>query len=231
MSFTKGNYTPYFYGGAAFGVASLGLEGELWLRKPRYLRGDSVVMNPKYFTSTSLEVCMFYSNHEFSVTGYSNHAEPDLMSSNAEIRLLQIPVILKGSAHISVLDENLRISMGIGIVNSIVLKSHLKEEARIFIRDPDPNIGITGWNDYSDEANTTKSGKRFYNSFCIEFSFGFKRLFIAERAWFSFTDMGWSDEADSWGVPKTHSIYFNAYDTWSKVTYGGGAFSIGWKFN
>jgi len=37
--------------------------------------------------------------------------------------------------------------------------------------------------------------------------------------------------SSTWAVPRTHSVYMNGYDTWKNIGYGGGAFTIGWKFN
>ena len=158
------------------------------------------------------------------------------MNSSLQLQVIQVPIIFKGNAHLSVLDENLRVSFGLGLVSSYVLSSYLKEDARAYVRDSKGNAikdanGNYNWTDYAAEASTTQSGKRFYNSVCVELSFAFKRLFISERAWFSWQDMYMGDLANTWAVPRTHSVYFNAYDTWSKVSYGGGAFTIGWKFN
>jgi len=184
--------TPgYDYGGAGFGVPTLGLEAEWNLRKRLNPKADTV-FNPKAIGSTSLEACLFYSTHNLKVHGYT--ANNDIMNSSMQVQLMQVPLIFKGNAHLSVLDENLRISFGLGIVTSYVISTKLTEDARAYTRDAKGNAikdanGNYTWVDYSASGSMGGSDRRIYNSFCLEFSFAFKRLFICERAWFSSQDM------------------------------------------
>jgi hypothetical protein len=227
MSFGKAGTPSYFYGGSGFGSPTIGLEGEWRFRRSRINNDSTDVLNPRAHTSSSVEVVVLYANYKREVLGKT--ADNDPLTSSFNVRLLQIPIIYKVSAHLSALDENVRISFGIGVVASYVMYSHLKESAQDFSY---ANNKLVGERDYSDEANTTSDGPRFYLSpVCFEFSFAFKRLFIAERAWFSFQNMYMNNLSGHWSVPDSHSIYLNAYQTWPKVTYGGGTFSIGLKIN
>ena len=227
MSFGKAGTPSYFYGGTGFGTPTIGLEGEWRLKRSR-INNDSVdVLNPRAHTSSSVEVIILYANYKREVLGRTSDNDP--LTSAFNIRLLQVPVLYKVNAHLSALDENVRISFGIGVVASYVVYSHLKESAQDYKY---ANNKLVSQQDYSDEANTTGYGPRFYLSpVCFEFSFAFRRLFIAERAWFSFQNMYMNNLPGNWSVPDTHSIYLNAYQTWPKVTYGGGTFSIGLKIN
>ena len=224
----------FLYGGAGLGTPALGVEVEMPLRKRRPVTIDSLTQLPKGVLFGSVAMCLYYSNHTHSVQGRSEFYDP--LHSRFDVRLIQIPLIYKGNFRLSILEEDVRFSFGIGIVNSYILKSSLQEVARAFTRDQNGNAivdanGNNTWIDYADSKVTTDYGRRFYNSFCFEVSIGFKRLFISERAWFSPTDMYMSSLSDNWNVPRSHSVYFNAYDTWNKISYGGGQFTIGWKFN
>ncbi len=234
VGYGKGVNEEYFYGGSGFGSLSPGIEAEFRLKKLQYDKTDSAVISPKAFITTAIEAAVLYSSHAFIVNGYTSVFDP--MASKLQVDVIQMPLIFKGNAHLSVLDENLRISLGLGVVNSYVLSQNLKESARAYSRDSKGNAikdtsGNFIWVDYAAEANGTDAGPRFFTSFCLEFSISFKRLYVAERAWFGGRDMYMSGLAPGWGVPRSHSVYFNAYDTWSKVSYSGGAFTIGWKIN
>jgi len=227
VSFGKAGTPSYDYGGTGFGTPTIGLEGE-WRLKWSRINNDSVdVLSPRSRTSTSIEVALFYAGYKREVIGYTSDNDP--LNSALDIKLLQVPLIYKLNAHLSALDENVRISFGIGVVASYVVRSHLKESAKDFSY---ANNKVVSEFDYQDEATTTNYGPQFYLSpVCFEMSFAFRRLFIAERAWFSFQNMYMKDLPAHWSIPSSHSVYLNAYQTWPKVTYGGGAFSIGWKIN
>lgn len=175
----------------------------------------------------SLLLGMHYTNHNHSESGYTPESDRVLSSWNNQY--IHLPLIYKFNAQLFPLDEDFFIGFGMGITNSFLLKSQLTESVEIYTRGSMNEI--IGSETISDQANVKPFANRHLMMFTFEMSASFKRLYLSIRAWFSLKDQYLKDLETNWLLNDQQSIYLGSYQTWDKVTYGGGAFVLAYKIN
>jgi hypothetical protein len=211
------------YGGGASSM-SPGIEAEIRLAPIRFKR--ELKMMGIYNTSNkALLIGVNYAEHEFAVRGFSLDYDP--LYSAFQTRYIHAPVVLKYNVQLFLLDEDFHLSMGLGVVNSFLLRSRLHEEATDNDRDAQGRVIASRY--FIDEKDVTSLGVKYTTSICFDMSVSFKRLYIGERAFFGFKDQFMKGLADQWAVPKEVSLYHTAYETWPKLVMGGGLFYVGWR--
>ncbi len=229
-------YTPYnvqfgsnnfAYGGNGNATLNPALNLEWVMKRRSNLNSASEKSQITQYTFKSVLIAIHYNNHELAVSGFSQSNDP--IFSTMKTRYIQIPVFFRYNIKPFILNEDFSIGMGLGIVNSILLKNTLREEANLLTRAS--NGIIIDQQFISDSDNVTRFNNRYTWMVGLEISIRFKRLYLAERAWFTLTDQYMEGLIDEWNVPASHSVYLGSYETWSKVNIGGGAFVLGWKIN
>lgn len=223
-SFSASNFS---YGGDGNATLNPSINLEWALKRKPILDSTSRKFRLAQSTFKSVLVAFHYNNHELSVSGFTQSGDP--IFSTMKARYLQIPIFFQFNMKPFTLNEDFSIGMGIGVVNSILLKNTLREEATLLTRDT--NGAIIGEELISDSDNVTRFNNRYSWMVGLEFTIRFKRLYLAERAWFTLTDQYMEGLIDEWNVPVSHSVYLGSYETWPKVIIGGGAFVLGWKIN
>jgi hypothetical protein len=221
-----GKDSDYFYGGTGNSSISGALDLEFRL-KDRKSKKDTVVTLRKMMLTKyrSILVAAHYSNHDFSVSGFSANGDPILSYMNTQF--IHMPIMFKINFQPFVLDEGFIVGAGIGVVPSYLINGSLHEEATIITRDS--NGDVINEEFISDETDITLYHDRFFLMFGIELSWSIGRIYVAQRVWFSVRDVYMAELANNWAVPTTHSVYFGAYETWPGIDIGGGAFVIGIK--
>ena len=220
-----GTSSPYNYGGGADNV-SPGVDVELKL-KPMKLKKFPALYKIHNTSHKALMTGLYYTSNHYSVKGFTSKGDP--MASQFDSKYIHVPLLYKFNFQPFILDEDFHISGAIGIMNSFLLNAKMKEQATYYVLDSSGRV--VSQTDVADDQDVTTYSQSYFWSFCLDISISFKRLYVGERAYFSFQDQYLNGLESRWGVPADHSIYINAYKTWSSLNYSGGFFYIGWKIN
>lgn len=222
-----GKDSDYFYGGTGNSTISGAVDFEFRL-KDRASKKDSVktFQQMTFSQYRSILVAAHYTYHNFTVSGFSANGDP--IRSYMNTQFIHVPIFYKFDFQPFVLDEGFIVGAGIGVVPSYLLRGSLREEATIITRD---NNGDINEQFLKDEADITNYHDRFFLMFGIELSWSIGRFYVAQRIWFSLRDVYMDELENNWAIPKTHSVYFGAYESWPGIDIGGGAVVLGIKLN
>lgn len=226
MGYGEGGNAEYVVGGSGVGSFGGALNIEWKLRQPWKLEGSMTEVR-KNLTFFSVLFAAHYTNHDQVVTGRTDN--DDDLYSNLGARFIHVPVIFRYNFQPFVLSDDFKIGMGLGVVNSFLLKYELEEEA--VVRTFDTNGNLLTEVTIADQGDVTEFGNPYTPMMGVDFSISFGRLYVAQRAWFTFGDQFMSDLPANWGVPSQYSIYIDSHSTFRKLTYSGGGFIVGWKIN
>jgi hypothetical protein len=225
MTFGSSSSGNYNYGGGS-NYASPGVDLE-WKLKPMKLKKFSALYKIHNTSHKSIMTGMYYVENHYSVYGFS--VANDYLTSGFDSRYIHVPLIYKWNFQPFIMNEDLHVSGGLGMMNSFLLNAQLKETSTHYTLDATNHV--IGRTVTSAEADVTSFSVSYYWSISIDLSVSFKRLYMGERAYFGFQDQYMKGLQANWNLDPTNSIYMGSYKTWSSLTYGGGFFYIGWKIN
>jgi hypothetical protein len=214
----------FYYGGAGAPAVSPVADFDIHLGnfKSTTRKGRAMALGYK-----SLIVGLNYHSASLQQKGYTGSNDP--MYSRFEAQVIYLPILYKLNAQLFVLDEDFHIAFGLGMVNGVLLDAALHEEGTDY--QYDSNDQLTGQVDYADDRNVTAFSRRYWPGLTLEMSFAFKRAFLSIRPYIFFGNQYMEGLEAQWSVPLEYSVYFNAHQQWSKITYGGGAFVLAFKIN
>jgi hypothetical protein len=214
----------FYYGGAGASAVSPIADFDIHLGsfKSASRKGKPMALGYK-----SLLVCVNYHSANLQQKGYTESNDP--MYSRFEAQVIYVPLLYKLNAQLFVLDEDFHIAFGLGMVNGVLLQAALHEEGTDYQYDSDNQL--TGQVDYADNRDVTAFSRRYWPGLTLEMSFAFKRAFLSIRPYIFFGNQYMEGLEAQWSVPVEYSVYFNAHQQWSKITYGGGAFVLAFKIN
>ena len=232
-----GNENGYFYGGA--GNQNIGpvLDLEYDFARHYMFRKDTSMTLRKLLlrSNASMVIGFHYFNSYLSDEGFNRDGDP--VFSNWTNQYLMVPILWKTNIQPFVLDEDFRVSIGMGVTLAFLLSSQLNEGIDVYMRDSQGNLIQDVDGNYileveiRDAAEVKTYSKTIYPMFSIDMSVRFKRLYSGIRAWIGFGDFYMKGLESNWNLNNQQSIYFGSYDKWGSVHYSGGAISIGYKIN
>lgn len=164
-----------------------------------------------------------YTNEE---NGFNKDGNP--LSSSYRSQFIAMPLLAKYYMQLGVLNENMRIGWGLGIIGLYRLKTELHEGATLYTRDPVTN-GVISQQAFEGTADLTKQSPSLTIGFCLEMSVEYNRLYFALRAYQSGQDQYASGFEANYGLSETQSIYQLAYKEYPKMIFTGGGILLGWR--
>ncbi len=164
-----------------------------------------------------------YTNEE---NGFNKKGDP--LSSSYRSEFIAMPLLAKYYMQMGVLNENMRIGWGLGVIGLYRLKTELHEEAIVYTLDPVTN-GVISQQTFEATADIAKQSPSITIGFCLEMSVEYNRLYFALRVYQSGQDQYAKGFEVNYGLPETQSIYQLAYKEYPKMIYTGGGILIGWR--
>ncbi len=220
-----GSNSNYNYGGGSdYAAPGVDLEWKLQSMKLKKFPALYKVHNTSH---KAIMTGIYYGENHYSVYGFS--VANAYLTSKFDSKYIHIPLLYKWNFQPFILDEDLHVSAGIGMMNSFLLNAQLKESSTQYTLNATNHV--IGQTVTSDQADVTSYSVSYFWSFSIDISISFKRLYVGERAYFGFQDQYMKGIQSHWNLDPDNSIYMGSYKTWSSLTYSGGFFYIGWKIN
>ena len=221
-----GNGT-YDYGGKFGSTAAVaGLDLEYRFTKEL----DSLSSPMKLATNSSFALLFSagywkYTNVE---NGLNKNGEP--LASSYRSQFIAMPLLAKYYMQPGILNENMRIGWGLGVMGLYRLKTELREQAILYTRDPVTN-GVISQQTIGATAEITNQSPSLTVGFCIELSVEYGRIYFSLRSYQSGKDQYAKGFEANYGLPETQSIYRLAYKEYPKMIYTGGGFLLGCRIN
>jgi hypothetical protein len=164
-----------------------------------------------------------YTNVE---NGFNTKGDP--LSSTYQSQFIAMPLLAKYYMQLGVLNENMRIGFGLGVIGLYRLQTELHEEAILYTRDPVTN-GVISQQTVEATADIAKQSPSVTIGFCLEISVEYNRFYFALRAYQSGQDQYATGFEANYGLAETQSIYQLAYKEYPKMIYTGGGVLVGWR--
>ena len=219
----------YHYGGRFGGTAFVpGLDLEY-----RFTKELDSLSSPMKLGTNSCFALLFsasywkYNNIE---TGLNRKDNNGPLSSSYRSQFIAMPLLLKYYIQMGVLNENMRIGWGLGVMGLYRLKTELHEEAIVYTLAPVTNFVISQQT-FEATADITKQSPQLTFPFCFEMSFEYNRFYFALRAYQSRKDQYAKGFEGNYGLPEAQSIYRLAYKEYPKMIFTGGGILMGWQIN
>lgn len=218
--FNKGRYT---YAGKGSSSWSPVLDFEYRKR----ISVDSSSSEQILATNPSLAVVAGLSYWRPDLQEWGTSLTSEYLTSSYQAKFIALYLMPKGYWQLGVLNENIRIGAGLGLLILYRLETKLAESATFYNRDNNGFI-ISSYT-LSDQRDVTMESHRFSPNWCLELTVEIGRIYMAMRAFRSLQDEYIKSLAGQWNVPHDQSIWLLAHDKFPGVLYTGGTFMIGFN--
>lgn len=221
-----GNGT-YDYGGKFGSTAFVpGLDIEYRFMKEL----DSLSSAMKLSTNSCFAILFSTSYWKYTNVETGFNKDGDALSSSYRSQFVAMPLLAKYYVQMGILNENLRIGWGLGVISLYRLNTELHEEAIVYTRDPVTN-GVISQQTIVATADIASQSPLLTIGFCLELSVEYSRFYFAFRAYQSGQNQYANGFEGSYGLPEEQSIYRLAYKEYPKIIYTGGGILLGWRIN
>jgi hypothetical protein len=221
-----GNGT-YNYGGK-FGSTAFVPGLDLEYRFTKEL--DSLSSPMKLSTNSSFALLFSASYWKYTNVETGFNKDGDALSSSYRSQFVAMPLLAKYYVQLGILNENMRIGWGLGVMGLYRLSTELGEEAIMYTRDPVTN-GVISQQTVETTADIAKQSPLLTIGFCLELSIEYSHFYFAFRAYQSGQDQYAKGFEANYGLPEDQSIYRLAYKEYPKIIYTGGGILLGWRIN
>lgn len=207
----------YDYGGK-FGRTALvpGLDVEY-----RFTKELDSLSSPMKLATNSRFAILFSASYWKYNNVESGFNEDRMLSSSYRSQFIAMPLLVKYYMQVGVLNENMHLGWGLGIMGLYRLKTELHEEA----------IAIVSQQTMTATADLTKQSPALSLAFCLELSLEYNRFYFALRAYQSGQDQYAKGFESTYGLPEAQSIYRLAYKEYPKMIFTGGGILLGYRIN